>query len=640
MAKSINVLLSLKDQFTAPMKKVGDTTKDTERKMTAMKNKLSNFGSGINNKFMGIAGSITKMGLAMTGLSAFAGVGAIVDYGKKALDVAKQAELSQTLLRNSLANNNSLYDKSAQSLDAAQNQLNDYAAKWGKVGVISAGTIRAGYTELNKWNVPVDKVDGLSEALTNLVAGKFGINATAEDAQLASQAIGRAFNGDVAGLTKMKIPLTEAQKLIIKNGTEAERLATINEVVNGTFSKQNEILANTPDGQLKRMKNQQAALMAIIGKSLLPMQKAFIDLASTIMPIIAPVIQDLFGLFSGAFTYIAQLVNDNKESIQEGLTSAMSTVKSVISGLGDVIKWCVDNLGFLLPIIKLVAAGFIAFNVISGVIPIIMSIGSAFMTVINIVRALSMLMMANPILLAISAIAIALYLLIENWDTVKEVALSAWDSISSGAIELWNSIVEGCTEFVNSIIAVVTPIYDEFMEIFGPILDGVMQIFNGIIDFVVGVFTGNWDMAFSGLVQIFNGYFSVIKSIAQDVLGWIQDKLQWAGDKIDSIKAGGQWLYDKTVGRVFDGDHNNATGTEYWKGGPTYVNENQRGEIINLPNGSQVIPHDESMQQLANNKGNITVNVTVQGNVIGNEEFMDACGNHITNKIMLAMGNM
>ena len=42
MAKSINVLLSLKDQFTAPMKKAGDSAKDTERKMVAMKNKLSN----------------------------------------------------------------------------------------------------------------------------------------------------------------------------------------------------------------------------------------------------------------------------------------------------------------------------------------------------------------------------------------------------------------------------------------------------------------------------------------------------------------------------------------------------------------------------------------------------------------------
>ena len=638
MAKSINVLLSLKDKFTAPMKKVGDTSKDTERKISAMKNKLTGFGSGINNKFLGIAGSIGKMGLAMSGLGAFASVGAIVEYGKKALETAKSAELSQTLLRNSLANNNSLYDKSAQSLDAAQKQLNDYAAKWGKVGVISAGTIRAGYQELNKWNVPVDKVDELSEALTNLVAGKFGINATAEDAQIASQAIGRAFNGDVAGLNKMKIPLTEAQKEIIKNGTEAERLATINEIVNGTFSKQNEILANTPDGQLKRMKNQQAALMATIGKGLLPMQKAFIDMVSTIMPIVAPVIQDIFNTFSGAFTWIAQVITENKETIKTNLTEGMNVVKSVLSTVGSVIKWCTENLGFLVPILKVVVAGFVAFNVISSVIPILVSIFNGFMTVIKVIRVLTMLMVSNPILLAITAVVIALYLLIDNWETVKEVALSVWDSISNTATELWESLVNGCMEFVNGFIEIITPLYNRFMEIMSPILDGVKQIFSGIIDFIVGVFTGNWDMAFNGLVQIFNGYFGIIKSIAQDVLGWVQDKLQWAGEKIDAIKEGGSWLYNNTIGRV-TGEHN-ATGTEYWKGGATYVNENQRGEIINLPNGSQVIPHDESMRQLANNRGNVTVNVTVQGNVIGNEEFMDACGNHISNKIMLAMGNM
>ena len=121
----------------------------------------------------------------MSGLSAFAGVGALVDYGKKAMDAAKAAETAQVTLRNSIQNNNSLYDKSASSIDAIQQQLNGYAAKWGQVGVISTGAIRAGYTELNKWNVPVDKIDDMSEALTNLVAGKFGINATAEDATLA-----------------------------------------------------------------------------------------------------------------------------------------------------------------------------------------------------------------------------------------------------------------------------------------------------------------------------------------------------------------------------------------------------------------------------------------------------------------------
>lgn len=638
MAKSINVLLSLKDRFTAPMRQVGNTTKDTERKLTAMRNRLNNFGTGINNKFLGIAGSIGKMGLAMTGLGAFAGVGAIVEYGKKALDVAKAAELSQTVLRNSIANNNSLYDKSAASIDAAQKQLNDYAAQWGKVGVISAGTIRAGYTELNKWNVPVDKVNDLSEALTNLVAGKFGINATAEDAQLASQAIGRAFNGDVAGLTKMKIPLTEAQKLIIKNGTEAERLATINEVVNGTFSKQNEILANTPDGQLKRMKNQQAALMATIGKGLLPMQKAFIDMASTIMPIIAPVIQDIFGLFSGAFTWIAEVINENKDSIQEGLSSAMNEVKFVISSLGKVIRWCADNLGFLVPVLKAVAGGFVAFNGISKIMPLIKGIVGGLMSVIKVVRVIVAVLSANPILIAIMAVVAGIYLLVTHWDEIKEVAIEVWTAVSEFISETWDGIVSTVTGFIDRVSALISDLYESIITTLRPILDDVTQIFNGITDFLTGVFTGNWDLAFSGLVQIFTGYFDIIRNVAEGVLNWVQDKLQWAADAIQGIRDTGSAIINGTVGKlVGDG---NATGTEYWQGGLTYVNENQRGEIINLPNGSQIIPHDESLKQLANSNGGVTVNMTIQGNVIGNEAFMNECGKHITEKIMLAMNNM
>lgn len=638
MAKSINVLLSLKDRFTAPMRQVGNTTKDTERKLTAMRNRLNNFGTGINNKFLGIAGSIGKMGLAMTGLGAFAGVGAIVEYGKKALDVAKAAELSQTVLRNSIANNNSLYDKSAASIDAAQKQLNDYAAQWGKVGVISAGTIRAGYTELNKWNVPVDKVNDLSEALTNLVAGKFGINATAEDAQLASQAIGRAFNGDVAGLTKMKIPLTEAQKLIIKNGTEAERLATINEVVNGTFSKQNEILANTPDGQLKRMKNQQAALMATIGKGLLPMQKAFIDMASTIMPIIAPVIQDIFGLFSGAFTWIAEVINENKDSIQEGLSSAMNEVKFVISSLGKVIRWCADNLGFLVPVLKAVAGGFVAFNGISKIMPLINGIAGGLMSVIKVVRVIVAILAANPILIAIMAVVAGIYLLVTHWEEIKEVAIEVWTAVSEFISETWDGIVNAVTGFIDRVSALISDLYENIITTLRPILNDVTQIFNGITDFLTGVFTGNWDLAFSGLVQIFTGYFDIIRNVAEGVLNWVQDKLQWAADAIQGIRDTGSAIINGTAGKlVGDG---NATGTEYWQGGLTYVNENQRGEIINLPNGSQVIPHDESLKQLASSNGGVTVNMTIQGNVIGNEAFMNECGKHITEKIMLAMNNM
>ena len=181
-------------------------------------------------------------------------------------------------------------------------------------------------------------------------------------------------------------------------------------------------------------------------------------MVSTIMPIVAPVIQDIFNTFSGAFTWIAQVITENKETIKTNLTEGMNVVKSVLATLGSVIKWCVDNLGFLAPVLKVVVAGFVAFNVISSILPILLSIFSGFMTVVKIVRVLNMLMIANPMVFALYAVIAAIALLIYNWDTVKEVAIGVWDAISSYATELWESLVNGCMEFVNGVIELVTPL--------------------------------------------------------------------------------------------------------------------------------------------------------------------------------------
>lgn len=84
----------------------------------------------------------------------------------------------------------------------------------------------------------------------------------------------------------------------------------------------------------------------------------------------------------------------------------------------------------------------------------------------------------------------------------------------------------------------------------------------------------------------------------------------------------------------------NATGTNYFQGGLTHVNENG-GEIMNLPNGTQIIPHDISTK-IANNSGsnNVTVNVNVAGNVIGNQDFIDQVGDAISGRVSMAIANM
>ena len=96
---------------------------------------------------------------------------------------------------------------------------------------------------------------------------------------------------------------------------------------------------------------------------------------------------------------------------------------------------------------------------------------------------------------------------------------------------------------------------------------------------------------------------------------------------VPAMYQGGNSIFDKK----------NATGTNYFEGGFTHVNENG-GEIMNLPNGTQIIPHDIS-QKMAGSGMTINCPVTIQGNVISNNDFIDEIGNAISSRVSLAIAN-
>ena len=58
----------------------------------------------------------------------------------------------------------------------------------------------------------------------------------------------------------------------------------------------------------------------------------------------------------------------------------------------------------------------------------------------------------------------------------------------------------------------------------------------------------------------------------------------------------GGWLNEKINGdRYAEIYGHNASGTNNWRGGLTWINE-EGGELVNLPRGTQIIPHDVSME--------------------------------------------
>lgn len=159
--------------------------------------------------------------------------------------------------------------------------------------------------------------------------------------------------------------------------------------------------------------------------------------------------------------------------------------------------------------------------------------------------------------------------------------------------------------------------WDKVKKWAGDLWNKVKETFTGIKDSIVGAFEGAKDKI--------SGFFS-----------WLDDKIE-SIPILGSVYKGGKALIGGAadfIGGLIGG---NALGTSYWKGGLTRVNE-RGGEILNLPSGTQIIPHDVSRRVAGGQT--VQVYVTVQGNIIGNRQYADELGETIVQRILRALDNM
>ena len=137
--------------------------------------------------------------------------------------------------------------------------------------------------------------------------------------------------------------------------------------------------------------------------------------------------------------------------------------------------------------------------------------------------------------------------------------------------------------------------------------------------------------AFGGIRDSITGAFSAAKEKVAGFFSWLNQKIE-SVPILGSIYKGGK----NAVSWVADHLDGNAMGTPYWRGGYTRVNE-RGGEIMNLPSGTQIIPHDVSVKAAGGRS--VTVNVNIQGNVIGNREYTEQVGEYVGRKVLAALGN-
>lgn len=265
--------------------------------------------------------------------------------------------------------------------------------------------------------------------------------------------------------------------------------------------------------------------------------------------------------------------------------------------------------------------------------------------------------MTGPFGIAAAAVAAAAILIYKNWDRIAPIL----QKIGQRFADFWKTVQPQLEPFINLVKEVASylketlePVFEivwkaagdyvvKFFDDVSTIIDGVLGVFEGVITFLTGVFQGNWEKAWNGIVQAVGSIFGTLESLVKTPLNAVINLVNKAIGAINKISVdlpsavgGGHIGFNiPTIPTL-------AKGTDYWQGGIVQISE-KGGEIVDLPTGSRVYPHDESVR-IARQDGRKNYSIAIaklaDSIVVREEADIDKIAEAIVKRIEQAIDNM
>lgn len=269
--------------------------------------------------------------------------------------------------------------------------------------------------------------------------------------------------------------------------------------------------------------------------------------------------------------------------------------------------------------------------------------------------------MTGPFGIAAAAVAAAALLIYKNWDRIAPILQKIGDRF----VEFWQTVkpqLEPFIEFVEKIASylketfgpVVEEIFNfagEFIvgtfDTIGVAIDALLTMFEGIISFLSGVFKTDWESVWNGCKEFVGTAFSGLADMVKVPINAVISIVNGAISKINSIHFTVPEWVPGIGGKGWEGLNipqipTLAKGTDNWQGGIVQIGE-KGGEIVDLPSGSRVYPHDESVQMARQEaKKNFIVKIAKLADsiVVREESDIDKIAEAIVRKIEEASDNM
>ena len=266
----------------------------------------------------------------------------------------------------------------------------------------------------------------------------------------------------------------------------------------GTTQDMADTMMNGFGGSIEKLKSSIDVLVYSLGQALAPTIQSVINFLQGLVDkfnALSPAQQDLIvkiGLFAAAIGPVLLIVGK--------LMSAVGTIMTVVPKLAGVIST--------------VKGAFVALNAV---------------------------MLANPIMIVIAAIAALVAAFIYLWNTNEEFRqfwINLWESIKQAAITAWNAIGEFLKSAWEGIRNTCQTIFNAIKTFFQTVWNGIKNIFSTAVGAVKTVVTNAWNAIKTVTSTVWNGIKSVVTGTITAIKNGISTGLTAAKNTVTNILNG------------------------------------------------------------------------------------------------------
>lgn len=405
-------------------------------------------------------------------------------------------------------------DYSGELLDS----ISEYSVQFAKVGLDADDMFKIFQqgAETGAWNL--DKIgDAIKEMAIRVVDGSdttkqgfasIGLNADKMAAKFAAggKSAKAAFKETITALAEIKDPLEQNAAGVALFGTMWEdlgpevvtQLADISDAAYAT----GEELSDMKDVRYDDLNSMFEGLKRSVEVLLIPLGEQLIPVLSEIIQGILPLVQEV----------LPPLI----DMVMQVIDNLLPLVGEIFPILGEMIKG-------LLPILTELfekLAGPLT-EIISALLPPLLGLFNALLPILEVLIAL-----LDPIIQLFMSLLQPLVDLIDDAITPLITVIGELLQAALKPLQTAISLLGGV--FAGQLKGMFTDAKS--------IIQDIMKIFRGLLNFITGVFTGDWEKAWQGVVEIFEGLISGISAFFKTSINWIIDGINGFLEGLNGIE--------------------------------------------------------------------------------------------------------